>query len=72
MTDAEGRGMNGKRKTTIRLKRCNNEKRCIEWIDRDSNAARNIAYIGYHIARNLCRPPQFMKPKKEKLVKEKE
>ena len=72
MTDAEGTGMNGKRKTTIRLKRCNNEKRCIGWIDRDSNAARNIAYIGYHIARNLYRHPQFMKPKKQKLAKEKE
>ena len=72
MTDAEGTGMNGKHKTTIRLKRCNNEEGCIGWIDRDSNAARNIAYIGYHIARNLYRPPQFMKPKKQKLAKEKE
>ena len=48
-------------KTTQRLYRCHNAHCHVGWIDRDANAARNIAQVGYAMFRTQQRPAEFTK-----------
>ena len=43
-------------KFTQRLMRCQGDECSVGWVDRDYNASRNIAYIGYHIYEQGERP----------------
>ena len=68
MTPAKGRDVeDGRYKSTQRLYRCTNPLCHIGWIDRDANAARNIAQVGYHIIRTHERPVEFTQPRVKSL-----
>jgi hypothetical protein len=54
-------GEESRTKTTQRLYRCQNALCHVAWIDRDANAARNIAQVGYAVVRTQTRPEEFTK-----------
>ena len=66
MEDVFGHGEKGELIKTDRLKRCSNPECRRGLIDRDVNAAANIAYVGWHICTFGSRPSEFIKQKEIK------